>query len=661
MTYKLLLCFLFANSLFAQNMEDVDSNIKKQESKLHKLGKSASFKVDDIHITRYFVVDNCYLGISNSYSKDQVIFNMEEGPIDLRDVSTMQISDLQKEYSVFEMRFDNKNPRLLFENAKERFKAQKILTQLISLCKYRESINGNSTQHEQVELKVPSSDDVMARPVRSYKETTPIKGALLDGQKSFAYRLKIAKEAKKEGDSLLVQTLIFMADEAGIRISDELISRKQEGVRVELIIDALSPVADFRDFAVHDNTKKMYRNLMAAGIPVYGYRCDGHHLWDEIKLGHRIKTFVIDQRPHEKLWIVNGKKVILGGMNIGNDYFRLNKPGPDYWRDQDMLLIGDEIVQDVVNIFEGNADSFRKNYLDPREDSCFNPYHPINQGMEYQKFYHANRQQYKIHRNREMRQDTQAHAVDLVRKLERAVRDHEPEMQASYERISEIRVVHNRPKLKELAIEDVYIELIRNSKEEILIENAYLIPSPPVKQALIDAAHRGVKVKIITNGYETNDIPPAAVFARSQYRDLLDPTLGLPQEIEIWEWVGTSNKLQIPEQGMNHSKFMVVDRKLVFVGSYNLDPRSREIDSEIGVVFKGQHDKLAKSLGEEFHNSDLKFCKRVTYTQALFYRKPIGFIKALMLKKQGFQLESLDQLVKENFFFKIASYKKDTW
>ena len=480
-------------------------------------------------------------------------------------------------------------------------------------------------------------------------------------------RLKLAEEAKKPGDSILVQTLIFMADEAGLRIAEELIRRAQLGVRVEVVIDALSPFLDIRDLTVNANTQKMYRRLMAAGIPVYGFRCKNHHLIDQMKLGYRTHTGIVNERPHEKLWIVNNKKGILGGMNIGNDYFRVNRPGYSFWRDQDVLIEGKDIIQDMVNIFDGNLASYRANYRDPRSDTCFNPHDPLEDAVAYEEFYQKAFQHYRVKRRRASKRSIQAFAQASIRKIERELVNLSFLRPVS-EALHAVRVVHNRPKLKELFIEEAYLDLIDRAREEILIENAYFIPSVPIKKALIAAAARGVSIKIITNSYQTNDIPPIVMLARHNYKEVIDTNYGgdgkdgRPKEIEIWEWTGRKQGSGPLEQGMNHAKFMVVDRKIVFIGSYNIDPRSRNINSEVGLVFEGKAHRLAEELAQEFHNVDLSFSQRVSFRQMISYRKPVRLLRALILKSQGYHFDdSLGQLGKEEFFLQVAHYNEGTW
>ncbi|MBI2602740.1 MAG: phosphatidylserine/phosphatidylglycerophosphate/cardiolipin synthase family protein [Deltaproteobacteria bacterium] len=681
-----------------QKMEYLEKQIRKFEDAYSKLGDRETLKghkaykvrfkssgsdspqvlQGELHysINKFMLAENCFVSAANEvYDEHETLVKVEEGPIDLRKTTTVKRSPFVEGQSLawqLELgRADGHLPELYFKDEKERDQAFLLLNRLIPLCHQRYSAFRELEKEEEVAievLRVPEASKPGGRLVRYYDDDPTMKAALLDGNQSLAMRLRTSEDTSKPGDSILIQSLSFAGDEAGLRLADTLIRKAQDGVRVEVVIDALTPFADIREGARRENTKKMYGNLMAAGIPVHGYRCESHHLLEQWHQGQNIDKNLLDQRPHEKLWIVNGQKAVLGGMNIGNEYFRVNRPGFHYWRDQDIIVEGKEIVQDLVNVFESNVASYNANFLNPRKDSCFNPYDPIKQAIEYQKFFLAHFEQYKIRRIRESKQDFTAYARAAIQQIERDLRDQAEHLTPEFYPLHSARIVHNRPKLGELHIEDAYLNLINNATSEILIENAYFIPSEPVMKSLRRAAKRGVEVKIITNAFETNDVPPVALLSRHRFKEFADYTYQRAgqkkqtKQIEIYEWTGDIDQDGILEQGTNHSKFMLVDRKLALIGSYNLDPRSRNINSESGIVFEGLDTSLANQMVEEFYNVDLKFARRVSYREMVAYRKPVDVLQALLLKIEGYQMEkSVGQLGKESFFYRISLYDENTW
>lgn len=630
-----------------------------------------------VTLNKFTFAKNCIISAASQIVDERgKILRVEEGPIDLTKANGIfnYAPDHSENFS-WDLTFAGSQehfPALSFQDRYHQKKTALLLAHLLTFCHQRQRLKQlldpePSVEEPTGELEVSESSLQGDRLVRYYADDQTLKASLLsDGTSSFAARLKLMKDAKGVGDKIRLQYLMFMADDAGLRIAEDLIRKAQNGVNIELIIDAFSPLLDLRDFVTHDNTKIMYKNFMAAGIPVYGYRCRGHHLFDQFMLGTKIHRSILNQRPHEKFWIVNDKRVILGGMNIGNDYFRLNEKGIHYWRDQDILIEGKEIIQDVINIFDANKASYVANYLDPRKDSCFNPHDPVKQGQAYQKFYLANSQQYTWRRSRNAKQEFQAHAQDTIRQIERQLDSPRAKDAFSFENLKAARIVHSRPKLSEVYIENTYLDMINHAREEILIENAYFIPSDAIKKALIRAARRGVAIKIITNSMLTNDVPPVAALSRSYYKEIVDDNFGgrgegKPMEIMIYEWMGAKNLDGIQQQGMNHAKFIVVDRQLVFIGSYNLDPRSRNLNSEVGILFRGQNDTLARELAENFHTVDLAFSRKIPYREMISYYKPISLLKALALRMRGYRFDrGLGQLALENFYYNVARFSKES-
>jgi phosphatidylserine/phosphatidylglycerophosphate/cardiolipin synthase-like enzyme len=195
------------------------------------------------------------------------------------------------------------------------------------------------------------------------------------------------------------------------------------------------------------------------------------------------------------------------------------------------------------------------------------------------------------------------------------------------------RFLQNRPRLKETYIQQAYIKLIERAESEVLIANAYFVPTPSLSKALTDAAKRCVSVKLISNSPETNDLPEITLVGRGYYKDLLavDTTpevtacKNADAGLRIWEWVGQAPDEPTRNQGTMHSKFAVVDGKRSLVGSYNLDPRSEKLNSETAVVFL--EPQLSKSLRDRFLGNDLKYSREVTSEQAARFEAPESVIE----------------------------------
>jgi cardiolipin synthase C len=128
--------------------------------------------------------------------------------------------------------------------------------------------------------------------------------------------------------------------------------------------------------------------------------------------------------------------------------------------------------------------------------------------------------------------------------------------------------------------------LISNAQQEVLIENAYFVPRDHGVE-LVSALHaRGVKVRVLTNSLASNDVVPVHS-GYQKYRDDL-----LENGVEIYELRPDSTMERLRWSGLTslksraglHAKAMVVDRRYVVVGSYNLDPRSADINTELALL-----------------------------------------------------------------------------
>jgi phosphatidylserine/phosphatidylglycerophosphate/cardiolipin synthase-like enzyme len=178
------------------------------------------------------------------------------------------------------------------------------------------------------------------------------------------------------------------------------------------------------------------------------------------------------------------------------------------------------------------------------------------------------------------------------------------------------RFFQNRPRFGETYIEQAYLKSIKGAEKEILIGNAYFVASAALIEAVKDAARRCVKVIILTNSPETNDLPMLTIVGRDYYDDMLavndDPLVKSCKGdgMEIWEWQGRRAHAAEQTEGTIHAKYAVFDRRISIVGSYNMDPRSRSLNSESAIVFES--NVLSRQLADMFSENDLAFSKQIT-------------------------------------------------
>jgi putative cardiolipin synthase len=142
-------------------------------------------------------------------------------------------------------------------------------------------------------------------------------------------------------------------------------------------------------------------------------------------------------------------------------------------------------------------------------------------------------------------------------------------------------------------------------QRELLLVSPYFVPTQEGSAALVDIARRGVKVRVLTNSLGATDVTP--VYAGySRYREeLLRGGIELhemkarpPGPGEAREHEGPGGSAGGSSGASLHAKTFAVDRQRVFVGSFNLDPRSARLNTEMGVVMDSP--ELAARVGRLF-------------------------------------------------------------
>lgn len=425
---------------------------------------------------------------------------------------------------------------------------------------------------------------------------------LHSGEDSFAARLAMLKNARS---SIRIQALLFNGDEAGLRVAEILKQKKAEGLDVRVIVDAFSNPAL--------QTQWMFFDLKQHGIEVEGYEALALQWLNEVPVPFLTPHYDagrMDKRFHEKLWLIDTDTAdgiaVTGGLNIGNEYFRVDPENPDdYWRDQDVAVRG-AVLDDLTRAFEQSFDYF----VGIKESrGIFNT--NLYWGATRDMLDHTGK--FPVNYTQDER------LVERVATLEAL----QPELDFKPARC---RFLHSRPRFAESYIMQSYLKLFAGVERELLVANAYFVPTPAIAAALEDAAKRCVAVTLVTNSPETNDLPEISMVGRGYYKDLLAVN-GTPEVaacpnadagIHIWEWVGNAPDDPV-QQGTMHSKFAVADRRLSLVGSYNLDPRSERLNSETGLVF--EEPALAAELAGLIEQ-DLRYSRRVTPELAAEFEDP---------------------------------------
>jgi putative cardiolipin synthase len=439
-------------------------------------------------------------------------------------------------------------------------------------------------------------------------------------------RLMMADLAEKTIDA---QYYIWDGDTTGRIVADRLMRAADRGVRVRVLID--------------DNYQTQARDSRIAGLDAHP-NVEVRFFNPVSNRGWRMMSMLaefgrVNHRMHNKLFVADNAMAIVGGRNIADIYFGVR--ADHNYRDLDVATAG-PIVQEISASF----------------DLFWNSEWAVPAGATVK----AEATDEDFRAARKWQADNIA-AAGYPYPIEQQV----GEMRAQLVQIRDNfswapgRVLVDDPsKVGTQTDTGVIAEaLIKRSNEverELLIESAYFVLRERGIEEVRRLTARGVKVRILTNSALSNDVLPA----HAGYANTRKPLLRAGAE--LYELRPDSNMerqwslLAGKSQAALHTKAVVFDRQSVFIGSYNLDPRSAALNTEAGVMIDSP--EIASQLGElmdegvtagsAFHvtldeNDDLVWTAESDGTTVAYDKDPgtsawqrfmIGFVGMLPIEKQ---------------------------
>ncbi len=400
-------------------------------------------------------------------------------------------------------------------------------------------------------------------------------GALMlpEGLDAFAAR---AMSARRAGRSLDLQYYIWHDDLTGRLLGREAYLAAQRGVRVRMLIDDMNAEGlDSKLLALdqHPNIE----------IRVYNPFRNRKGLWRLLELAQRV--FSVNHRMHNKAWIADGRVAVVGGRNIGEEYF--DAAVEVNFRDLDLLLFG-PAVGEASEIFDRYWNSeaavplaaLARKY--PRELASL-----IVDARREAASAPAQRYLSRVEASSKVR-----HYLSQTLKPFWSDRIH---------------VVADPPlKWKDDDRKDWLStrinEELGDARRKAMVISPYFVPGPGVTADFIQLARHGVDIGVITNSLAANDVF-AVHGGYSKYRgDLLRGGVRLYEiraQARTGETGGAGSGSMFGSSGASlHTKAFVVDDERGFVGSFNLDPRSIDLNTEMGVIFEDAG--LAVALRNEY-------------------------------------------------------------
>jgi cardiolipin synthase C len=404
----------------------------------------------------------------------------------------------------------------------------------------------------------PSTDGPLGRAVLPQTQQHPgLTGfiPIADGRVAFGARASLARAATRSID---IQTFIWHPDSTGTLLFEEVMRAAERGVRVRLLLDDLNTAGTDPTLALlasHPNLElRLYNPFVGRGSRTLGY------LGDFTRLNHRM---------HNKSFTVDNVVSVVGGRNIADEYFEIGASG---LVDLDVITVGDAVrqVSAEFDLYWNSASAYPAKMIiagvtpEPRDALA--------------------------RRAQAIREDpTSAKYADAIAHTEVVKGMLGGTVAAEW---TTANLVHDDP-AKTLSTEDKSELLLLPKLEAAFgqpvksldLISPYFVPGEAGTEVLSALAKRGVRVRVLTNSLASTDEMSVHMGYVKHRKALLRAgvqLLELKPDAGVIERrareIGRGSKAGL------HAKTYTVDGRAIFVGSFNLDPRSARLNTEMGLV-----------------------------------------------------------------------------
>jgi putative cardiolipin synthase len=369
-------------------------------------------------------------------------------------------------------------------------------------------------------------------------------------------------------------------------------------------------------------------------------------LWNEPQWQRRFSADLLRNRMHEKLLVVDGEKLVMGGMNVADDYLQggVTRKG---WHDTDILVEGPaaaEAQKVFLKLWELSK------YLDSPA-----PF-PAFQKQEtevLQKLFYGDDGRFRVRTT--PAGSAKPRTVDAEIPFRKYLDDpfYFPPLAPRPDRTTPLRFIYDNTLVDRnpqngrqvSKIMDTLVYLVRMARSSVLLFVPYLTPHQDFLDELEKAAKAGKSVVIVTNSERSHDIGTIPWKAgTSHYAELLSAG------VHLFEWQGHADLLEIEkENGCTipdgawpgrtiHSKVAVIDGHVCLVGSHNFNVRSESLNNESAALF--QDREIGRQLVRVFVDDlDLDEAKRSVPCGASVYARPRRVRQILPADAERFERE----------------------
>ena len=395
---------------------------------------------------------------------------------------------------------------------------------------------------------------------------------LADSREAFAARVRLAHLAQRTLD---VQYYIWEDDMTGMLLFDVLRAAAARGVRVRLLLD--------------DNNTRGHDPILAAldAHPNIEIRLFNPFVVRQPRIGYITDFKRANRRMHNKSFTADTQGTIIGGRNIGDAYFGAAEGL--LFVDLDVMAVG-PVVADVARDFDrywSSDSSYPADRIIPAA------------GPEERAYYAAKMAQVEA--------DPAAAPYIAAARYSPVISALE-EWRLDFEWAKTHMISDDPAKgLGRAEREELFPfqlrEAIGEPTSHVELVTAYFVPTAAGRDSFAGMAKRGINVQVLTNALEATDGPYVHAGYAKRREALLEAGVKL---YEMKRLARETKQPQAPGSAASsgsslHAKTFAVDSTRVFVGSFNFDPRSRNLNTELGFVIESP--QLSRTIESAFFSS----------------------------------------------------------
>jgi putative cardiolipin synthase len=411
------------------------------------------------------------------------------------------------------------------------------------------------------------------------------------GVYSLDARLELARRAQHTLD---VQYYVIDNDGAGRLLLRTLKEAAQRGVRVRLLVDDL--------YTAH--TDQLLLALSATPnieVRLFNPFCCGRDKLSSRFIASAFDLKRLNHRMHNKLFIADGVMAVAGGRNIADEYFTLNSS--QNFIDMDALVVG-KVLGQLANIFD---DYWNSEEVYPIASIVQSSTGHAAMSNEFDAWVGMAGAPTKVILPPTdvlgygpIGEELDAGRIGLLWGTANAVADPP----------NKLRSLTADQALATSVTMRFWTQLLL-AQREVVLTSPYLVPGARGMEAFESLRDRNVSVTLLTNSLAAND-EPLVHSGYARYRErLLKAGVDLYELSPARTMRGKRLGLFGNSLGRLHAKTAVIDRREVFIGSVNLDPRSATQNTELGIAIDSP--QLAREMLRIINISKLENAYRLRF------------------------------------------------